>query len=622
MEAAASVVGIASFGLGLAKSLQAFIDSVIEAEETVILTVADVNSTASTLKDLQDFIDQDKAASKEQHRATVFNTTSIKEISACALQCQKIYVQIIILIEKASMHVGEDGSKDTGPQAPAADDLNTPAARLAVFSKNVTRLGRKMRWPWLEPRIKRCQEHLGRLKASLMLRLLVVSIAESRARPSIAKVFGTNDENEIRDIFETLRKRMTEFRTKKDSPKNPQRHPSGSDGKIYARKRTERKAVFKEDLTSATFEAYLIYSYPADSASPPLTKLPFGHRRLTREEAKSKADKEDMEKGKAELEEARETLEAEKIRIEQERNALDSRNRALKHAEEAVLKGIEKGTAEQDLKKLFEEERKKTTEEVRPEEAAKKAAGDDKEPIKFKDAVGRKFNFPFNLISTWQGIEGLIKQAFINVDVIGPLVSEGHYDLLDSEGQVILPVVWDRTIKPGASVSMRMWEDVPRPPQPFPPFPGRPMQGVPPPPGMAPEMERMFSPMPRPVFIPPPPPPRRSARRSAMVDIVEGGRPRKDKTRRAKKTLSFFSGPKPSKKGGNDKHKYSKPKIVGPRDDDNSEEDLQRGPTIDIDEILDLDTELGLDDLEEVGQMAAKDIDQLLKTWTNIGGEM
>lgn len=428
--------------------------------------------------------------------------------------------------------------------------------------------------------------------------------------PSIAKVFGTDDENDIRDIFETLRKRMTEFQTKKGSPKHPERQPPGSVGRsgserasegsdreivgqmvpprnasavsldssasshntpetstsssfagsdresgprrlrksramralraftVSARKRTERQSVFKKDSTSATFEAYLIYSHSADSTPPPLMKLPFGHRRLTqevkralrkhnpwdvllvlspqdrvlvdrvvqqlqlaangsmnvclvaidigrdneidrscftlgelsllwtkmvlffryepvdvkkgkadtgadvigprsrfsatirrislgsqranrerlevqerlkreqaekiRQEAKSKADREDMERGKAELEKAREILETEKIRIEQEMNVLDSRTRALKHAEEAVLKGIEKGAAEQDLKKLFEEEREKLIEEVRPKEAAKKAAGEDKEPIKFKDAIGRKFTFPFNLVSTWQ----------------------------------------------------------------------------------------------------------------------------------------------------------------------------------------------------------------------------
>lgn len=182
MEAAASVVGIVSFGLGLAKSLQAFIDSMIEAGETITLIVADVNHTASTLQRLQDVIDQDKAASEEEHRATVFNSIGVKEVDACALQCKRIYVQIIILIEKASMQNGEDGTKNVGSQGPAADDPDAPAMRLAAFSKNVTKLGRKMRWPWLEPRIKRLQQHLKNLKISLSLSLQVFLIAQNRSR--------------------------------------------------------------------------------------------------------------------------------------------------------------------------------------------------------------------------------------------------------------------------------------------------------------------------------------------------------------------------------------------------------------------------------------------------------
>lgn len=177
--ATASILGIAEFGLGLAKNLQTYIESVIEAEETIALVVAEVTSTASTLKDLQQFIDQDRAASKEEHRATVFSTTGIKDVRACALQCQRLYSEIIAVVKKVSMQVG---GKDAGPQSPAADDLNTFKLRLAVLSKNITKLSRKMWWPWLEPRIKQCQEHLGRLKASLMLRLLVVSIAATRVR--------------------------------------------------------------------------------------------------------------------------------------------------------------------------------------------------------------------------------------------------------------------------------------------------------------------------------------------------------------------------------------------------------------------------------------------------------
>ncbi|KAK2046785.1 hypothetical protein LZ31DRAFT_438103, partial [Colletotrichum somersetense] len=54
--------------------------------------------------------------------------------------------------------------------------------------------------------------------------------------------------------------------------------------------------------------------------------------------------------------------------------------------------------------------------------------------IRFKDAVGRKFRFPYELVKTWSGMEELIKQVFVHVDVIGPHVQEGHYDLISPEG--------------------------------------------------------------------------------------------------------------------------------------------------------------------------------------------
>jgi len=57
-------------------------------------------------------------------------------------------------------------------------------------------------------------------------------------------------------------------------------------------------------------------------------------------------------------------------------------------------------------------------------------------PIKFKDAVGRKFSFPWHLCKTWKGMEELIKQAFLHVDVIGPHVHDGHYDLVGPDGEI------------------------------------------------------------------------------------------------------------------------------------------------------------------------------------------
>ncbi|PMD53237.1 uncharacterized protein K444DRAFT_541806 [Hyaloscypha bicolor E] len=78
-------------------------------------------------------------------------------------------------------------------------------------------------------------------------------------------------------------------------------------------------------------------------------------------------------------------------------------------------------------------------------------------PIKFKDAIGRKFSFPFQLCATWAGMEKLITQAFLHVDVIGPHVVEGHYDLIGPNGEIILPRVWETSIEPDWFIKMHMW---------------------------------------------------------------------------------------------------------------------------------------------------------------------
>ncbi|KAF7549480.1 hypothetical protein G7Z17_g6360 [Cylindrodendrum hubeiense] len=78
-------------------------------------------------------------------------------------------------------------------------------------------------------------------------------------------------------------------------------------------------------------------------------------------------------------------------------------------------------------------------------------------PLRFKDAVGRKYSFPFDMVQTWAGMEELIKQAFLQVDVLGPHVQEGHYDLIGPDGEIILPQVWERLVQPDWAVTMTMW---------------------------------------------------------------------------------------------------------------------------------------------------------------------
>ncbi|KAF2232997.1 hypothetical protein EV356DRAFT_434115, partial [Viridothelium virens] len=86
-------------------------------------------------------------------------------------------------------------------------------------------------------------------------------------------------------------------------------------------------------------------------------------------------------------------------------------------------------------------------------------------PIKFKDCVGRKFNFPWHLCKTWPGMEELICQAFVHVDVIGPHVQDGHYDLMGPNAEIILPQVWESVVEPDMSITMHMWPiEEPKPP--------------------------------------------------------------------------------------------------------------------------------------------------------------
>ena len=54
-------------------------------------------------------------------------------------------------------------------------------------------------------------------------------------------------------------------------------------------------------------------------------------------------------------------------------------------------------------------------------------------------------------------MEDLIKQAFLHVEIIGPHVHEGHYDLVGPNGDIILPQVWQTVVEPDWTITMHMW---------------------------------------------------------------------------------------------------------------------------------------------------------------------
>ncbi|KAL4811569.1 hypothetical protein BDV18DRAFT_129649 [Aspergillus unguis] len=171
---------------------------------------------------------------------------------------------------------------------------------------------------------------------------------------------------------------------------------------------------------------------------------------------------------------------AARAKADAEKKAADEAAKAKQEAEEAAAKAAEAAAAEAT---------EKATADVQDQIAAAVAANkppDKKPPIKFKDALGRKFNFPFDLCCTWKGMEELIKQAFLHIEVIGPHVAEGHYDLIGPNGDIILPQVWETVLEPDWTITMHMWP-IPEKPkeEPAPPADGGAAGGDPAPPGDA-----------------------------------------------------------------------------------------------------------------------------------------
>ncbi|KAG5929413.1 hypothetical protein E4U42_005985 [Claviceps africana] len=266
------------------------------------------------------------------------------------------------------------------------------------------------------------------------------------------------------------------------------------------------------------------------------------------EEAKAAADKkaaEEAEKLKLAKEEAKRLAEIETLKkIEAEKEA------AKKEAAAAEAR-----KAEQDaFKKRVQEETKKSL-----EEAAKKK---EQLPIKFKDALGRLYFFPFKYCETWEGMEKLIKQAFLQVDLLGPHVQSGHYDLLGPDGQIILPTIWEKVVQPDWSIKMTLWP-IDKPPQgaprpPIPNIPGRQRaMNIPPgmmPPGMGrPDGPGGPGPMPPPGGSGHGPGSRRDPNLSPKIDIIKGApskRPKSSKHKSSKNLgmLGFLAGRPPTKK--------------------------------------------------------------------------
>lgn len=171
-------------------------------------------------------------------------------------------------------------------------------------------------------------------------------------------------------------------------------------------------------------------------------------RQADKAEADAKIAKEAREKA-LQAQAAAKLLEAAKAaREEAEAKAAKEAEETRTAHENALVEAKAAQEALEKAKKMAEDEAAK----LKPSDAPKP-------PIKFKDAIGRKFSFPWHLCKTWKGMEELIKQAFLHDKKFGERVHAGQYDLIGPDGEIIMPQVWETMVQPDWAITMHMWPE-------------------------------------------------------------------------------------------------------------------------------------------------------------------
>lgn len=181
LGAAGSIVGIAAFGLKSLTTIQAYVDAVSDADSNLHSLVIEVKATASTLKQLHDFIVHDQAAAVVvaaegdgnidsdnggSNSIRIANDEGVRQAIQLASQCKQVYTAIIKLIAK-DVGAPRDGNGEVSLDDLSLDAVKTPAIQ-------------KFKWSLREPRVRKLREELAWLKFSLMLHLQVMELARSK----------------------------------------------------------------------------------------------------------------------------------------------------------------------------------------------------------------------------------------------------------------------------------------------------------------------------------------------------------------------------------------------------------------------------------------------------------
>jgi len=145
----ASVIQIADTGFRLSMKLYTFGEVVASADRSVIFISKDVSHTSVVLKELGQILDRDKGS-------TILSENAVQTAESVVKECSEVFQMMeSILVEKMP------NLRETGGEK---------------VSKALVLL-QKLRWPYLQPKLRLLQGNLDRLKSTIPLMLNVITYA-------------------------------------------------------------------------------------------------------------------------------------------------------------------------------------------------------------------------------------------------------------------------------------------------------------------------------------------------------------------------------------------------------------------------------------------------------------
>ncbi|KAK0623727.1 hypothetical protein B0T14DRAFT_495159 [Immersiella caudata] len=225
----ASVVGVVSFGLRLATALQTYSEIASEADDALHDIIFDINGTASALRQLSELIESDKLVASEQGRRPIFKDAGEAEIRGIALKLEKVYKTIVVLVQKATS------------TKPATASLGSNVVIDPSAIKPFTSFS-KAKWPWLAPRVDRCQTQLRWLKISLLINLQIADLAQVHLQTG-PRAPGTFDQEvALRSAAETLRHRQLSLARKMAARQEKEKNCKAGPGSVASTEKTSPEA--------------------------------------------------------------------------------------------------------------------------------------------------------------------------------------------------------------------------------------------------------------------------------------------------------------------------------------------------------------------------------------------